>query len=86
MPAPSDPEAEVLPTADELRAAGIALPPLQLNLHAFDTVPTARYVLLNSVRLREGEFTPEGVKVERITPGGVVLEASGRRFLLRAGG
>ena len=86
LSAPADPEAEILPTADELRAAGIALPSLQLNLHAFDTVPAARYVLLNSVRLREGEFTSEGVKVERITPVGVVLEASGRRFLLRAGG
>lgn len=75
-----------LPSAQDLRAAGIALPALQLNLHVYDASPLRRYVLLNGVRLAEGEFTPDGVKVEQITPEGVVLDASGRRFLLSAGG
>jgi general secretion pathway protein B len=75
-----------LPTAQDLRAAGVGLPSLQLNLHVYDVIATRRYVLLNGVRLGEGEFTPDGVKVEQITPDGVVLDASGRRFLLSAGG
>jgi general secretion pathway protein B len=75
-----------LPTAQDLLASGATLPTLQLNLHVYDPAPANRYVLLNSVRLREGEFTPDGIKVERITPRGVVLDARGRRFLLTAGG
>lgn len=75
-----------LPRLDELRAAGVALPELQLNLHVYDPAPAYRSVLLNGHRLREGEFTPNGVKVEGITPMGVVLEAAGRRFRLDVGG
>jgi hypothetical protein len=76
---------EDLPGANELRAAGIALPELQLNLHVYDPAPVHRYVLLNGQRLREGEYTPDGVKLERVTPTGTVLEASGRRFRLDVG-
>lgn len=87
-PAPAAlPDAESLPTAQDLLAAGVPLPPLQLNLHVYDAQPANRYVLLNGVRLREGEYTPDGIKVQAITPRGAVLEASGRRFLLvRLGG
>jgi hypothetical protein len=75
-----------LPTLQDLAAVGIALPPLQLNLHVYDPSPALRYVLLNGARLGEGEYTADGIKVEAITPQGVVLEASGRRFRLPAGG
>lgn len=85
LPEYFDPDS--LPTAQQLQANGVRLPPLQLNLHAYDPAPQNRYVMLNAARMREGEFTPDGIKVERITPRGVVLEASGHRFLLlRAGG
>lgn len=76
---------ETLPSFQELRAAGVALPELQLNLHVYDPAPAYRSVMLNGNRVREGEYTPDGVKVERITPVGVVLEAAGRRFRLEAG-
>jgi general secretion pathway protein B len=75
-----------LPTAQDLAVAGITLPNLQLNLHVYDTNPANRYVLLNGVRLHEGEFTAEGIKLERITATGLVLESNGRRFRLSAGG
>jgi general secretion pathway protein B len=77
---------EQLPSAEQLRAAGVPLPELQLNLHIYDLAPAQRSILLNGVRLREGEYTPDGVKVERITPQAVVLEASGRRFRIATGG
>lgn len=84
-PPPPPPASDAgLPTAQDLVAAGVALPPLQLSLHAFDAVPANRYVLLNGVRLGEGEYTPDGIKVERITARGAVIDASGRRFLLPA--
>lgn len=75
-----------LPTLQDLAAVGVALPSLQLNLHVYDASPMHRYVLLNGARLREGEYTADGVKLEAITPEGAVLEASGRRFRLLAGG
>jgi general secretion pathway protein B len=62
------------------------LPALQLNLHVYDPVPANRYVLLNARRLREGDEVAAGVRVEAITPGGVVLDFRGRRFVLLAGG
>jgi general secretion pathway protein B len=79
-------DAEALPTAHELLAQGVALPDLQLNLHIYDPEPAHRSVLLNGQRLREGQFTPNGVRVERITEQSVVLEAQGRRFRIVAGG
>lgn len=79
-------DAEALPTAQDLLAQGVALPDLQLNLHIYDPEPAHRSVLLNGQRLREGQFTPNGVRVERITEQSVVLEAAGRRFRMVAGG
>ncbi len=87
-PPPAKPRAPVeqLPTAKELQATGVSLPPLLMNLHVYDPSPALRYVLLNGLRLMEGEFTPDGIKVETITENGVVLEARGQRFLLPTGG
>jgi general secretion pathway protein B len=79
-------DAEQLPTAQDLQAQGVVLPVLQLNLHIYDPEPVHRSILLNGQRLREGEFTPDGVRVERITEQSVVLEAAGRRFRIVAGG
>lgn len=78
-------DAEALPTVQELLAQGVTLPELQLNLHIYDPAPAHRSVLLNGQRLREGEYTPHGVRVERITEQSVVLEAAGRRFRIVAG-
>lgn len=71
-----------LRTAQELKAAGVALPPLAINVHSWGTTPAERYILLNGLRLMEGEFTPDGIKVEAITEEGAVLQARGQRFLL----
>lgn len=76
---------ERLPDLRELRNAGVSLPELSLNLHVYALAPADRSVLLNGQRAREGDYLPNGVKVERITPQAVILEASGRRFRLTAG-
>lgn len=70
-----------LPTMQELIANGVTLPALQLNLHVYDEVPANRFVLVNSRRMREGNEV-DGIRVERITDRGVVLDVRGRRFLL----
>lgn len=76
---------ERLPELRELRNAGVSLPDLALNLHVYALAPADRSVMLNGQRAREGDYLPNGVKVERITPQAVILEASGRRFRLTAG-
>jgi general secretion pathway protein B len=75
-----------LPRYQDLVSSGIALPVIQLNLHVHDAQPASRYVLLNGVKLREGESTPDGLKVLQIVPAGVALEMRGQRFFLNAGG
>ncbi len=75
-----------LPTMQDLMATGVTLPAMQLNLHVYDEAAASRYVLLNSRRMREGDELPDGIKLVRITPRGVVLNARGRLFLLAAGG
>ena len=74
-----------LPTMQDLNAGGAGIPELRLSLHAYDPNPANRYVLLNSARLREGEATAEGVRLERITEFGAVLSWRGRRFTLMRG-
>jgi len=83
--AAADPADNSLPTDEDLRSGGVAIPELRLSLHVFDSSPANRFVLLNSSRLLEGQETAEGVRVERITPTGVVLSHRGRRFQMRPG-
>jgi general secretion pathway protein B len=74
-----------LPTAADLNARGAGVPDLNLALHVYDDAPANRYVLINSQRLREGESTTDGVRVERITPEGALLSWRGQRFRLLPG-
>jgi general secretion pathway protein B len=80
------PDIDNLPTMQDLIATGVTLPEMRLNLHVYDEAAASRYVLLNSRRMREGDSLPDGTRVVRITPRGVVLDARGRLFLLVAGG
>jgi general secretion pathway protein B len=63
-------------------APGSGVPELRLDLHAYAPKPADRFVLINMKRLHEGDSLPEGVKVEAITPDGVILSHKGSRFLL----
>ncbi|MFM1884880.1 MAG: hypothetical protein RL026_37 [Pseudomonadota bacterium] len=74
-----------LPTVEQGNAGGAGIPALQVNLHIYADQATQRVVMLNGQRLREGESTPEGVRVERITESGLVLAWRGRQFSLSRG-
>ena len=63
-------------------APGPSVPELRLDLHAYAAKPEERFVLINMKRLREGDSLPDGVRVESITPDGVILSHHGARFLL----
>jgi general secretion pathway protein B len=61
---------------------GASLPQLRLDLHVYAAQPSQRFVMINMRKLREGESTPEGARVESITPDGAILSYNGARFLL----
>ena len=73
-----------LPTYQDAAAEpGANIPSLSLDLHVYAPQPDQRFVFLNMLRLREGDTSPQGVRVERITPDGVVLSYQGKEFMLQ---
>jgi len=79
----SAPEGDFAPTVDKLPAAiSNQLPQLHLDMLVYATRAADRFVLVNMQRLREGESTRDGARVEAITASGVVMSYRGTRFLL----
>jgi general secretion pathway protein B len=73
-----------LPTYQQAATApGANLPELALNLHSYSNNPAERFIFLNMTKLREGQTSPQGIRVETITPDGAVLSWQGSKFLLQ---
>lgn len=73
-----------LPTYQDAAAQpGSSIPDLRLDLHVYAPEPQQRFVFLNMLKLHEGDMTPKGVRVERITPDGVILSYRGKEFVLQ---
>lgn len=73
-----------LPTYKEAAAApGANLPSLRLDLHVYAAQPGDRFVFLNMTKLHEGEALPQGVRVDSITPDGVILSYRGEKFVMQ---
>jgi general secretion pathway protein B len=68
--------------ADAASSPDSHLPALRVDLHVYAAKPEERFVLINMHRLHEGESLPEGVRVESITPEGVVVSYQGAKFIL----
>jgi general secretion pathway protein B len=87
--APSSPgvirgTASGLPSYQDAAAApGANFPDLRLDLLTYSARPDERFVFINMTKLREGEASRQGVRVETINPDGVVLSYRGTRFLLQ---
>jgi general secretion pathway protein B len=62
--------------------SGSNLPQLRLDLHVYAAKPEDRFALINMRRMHEGDSLPGGVRVDAITPDGVVMEHNGTKFLL----
>jgi general secretion pathway protein B len=58
------------------------LPALRVDLHVYAAKPEERFVLINMHRLHEGDTLPEGVRIESITPEGVVVAYQGAKYML----
>jgi general secretion pathway protein B len=63
-------------------ANGSNLPQLRLDLHVYAAKPQDRFALINMHKVREGDSLQGGVKVDAITPDGVVMSHNGTSFLL----
>lgn len=59
------------------------LPEIEISLHFYSSNPTLSMVRINGRNLREGDRVAPGLRLEQITPTGVVLDHEGTRF--RAG-
>jgi general secretion pathway protein B len=67
---------------DAALTPGANLPNLRLDLHVFAVKPQERFALINMHKVHEGDSLQDGVRVEAITPDGVVMSHNGSKFLL----
>jgi general secretion pathway protein B len=56
------------------------LPAMTISVHAYSGNPRDRLVGINNRMLREGEYVVPGIKLEQITPDGMILSYKGYRF------
>ena len=56
------------------------LPPMTISVHAYSARPADRMVGINNRMLREGEYVVPGLKLEQITPEGMVFGYKGFSF------
>jgi hypothetical protein len=67
---------------DAAATPGTQIPQLHLDFHMYAPSAQDRFVMINMHKLREGDSTPEGVRVNSITPEGAVLSYNGQTFML----
>jgi len=73
-------EARVM-TLGELPASIVQeLPAMQISLHLHSTKAANRFVSINNQMLQEGAYAAPGLKLEQITPEGMVFSYKGYRF------
>jgi general secretion pathway protein B len=56
------------------------IPAMTVQLHAYSSIPSERLVSINSIRLREGGSLMLGLRLEQITPDGMIFSYKGYRF------
>jgi len=56
------------------------LPSMQVSLHLYSTRPKNSFVSINSRMLQEGEDLAPGIRLEQITPEGMIFSYRGYRF------
>ncbi len=56
------------------------MPALAVQLHAYSTVRSERVATINFHSLREGDFLTPDLRLEQITPDGLILNYKGYRF------
>ena len=78
--ADSTPAQNIIPQAELPLALQQELPPMTITVHAYSARPGDRMVGINNRMLREGENVAPGLKLEQITPEGMVFGYKGYSF------
>lgn len=73
-------EQKAIPMAELPLQIQHEIPAMTVQLHAYSSVPSERLVYINSTRLREGESLMLGLRLEQITPDGMIFSYKGYRF------
>ncbi len=81
-PSPSSdpPERKLLSVAELPVEVRQEMPALLIAFHQYSSAPGERRVMVNNSVLRQGEFIAPGLKLEQITPDGLVLSYRGYHF------
>lgn len=74
------PVATAMAMADLPLAIQQELPPMSISVHAYSGKPAERLVGINNRLLHEGEDVAPGLRLEQITPEGMILGYKGYRF------
>jgi len=74
------PTATVMAMAELPVAIQQELPPMSVSVHAYSGKVAERLVGINSRLLHEGEYVVPGLRVEQITPDGMILSYKGYSF------
>lgn len=79
-PREAPPEPGVLSLAELPPALQQEIPKLSILAHSYSSKPKARFVFINDRMVREEEYPLPGLKLEQITPDGMVFSYKGYRF------
>lgn len=75
-----DNAAPVMASADLPAALRLQLPPMSIAVHAYSAAPRDRLVSINGRMLREGDSLAPDLRLEQITPDGMIFAYRGYRF------
>lgn len=82
VPAESGAGSEGLPTVAEIRASGVPLPELNLQLISYSEDAAQRFVFINGFRYGQGQRVQNGPLIVSISADSIVLRQQGRDFVL----
>ena len=77
---PTDPVREVMTIGELPASIRQELPGMQISLHLHSTKPENSFVSINNQMLQEGAYPAPGLRLERITPDGMIFSYKGYRF------
>jgi len=79
-PADAALEQKVIPMAELPLQIQQEIPAMTIPLHAYSSKPKDRLVSINDRMLKEGESLTPGLRLEQITPDGLIFSYKGNRF------
>ena len=79
-PATADRDQKATPFADLPLAIQQGIPDMKIQLHSYSNKSANSIVSINSRMMREGDSLAPGLKLEQITPDGVIFSYKGYRF------